>query len=62
MLNFSIFRFIWSHSGVCLHQNAAAYFSNNVLHSFWFFVLTVLERITKALENCAEIASKQQKL
>ena len=61
-LTFSIFRLIWCLSGVFLKQNAATYSSNNVLHSFRYFVLTVLQLITKALGNCTEIASKRQKL
>ena len=61
-LTFSIFRLIWSHSGVFLEQKTATYSSNNVLHSFRFFILTVLELITKALGNFTEIASKQQTL
>ena len=44
-----------------MKQKAATYSSNILLQSFRFFVLTVLELITKALGNCTEIASKQQK-
>ena len=45
-----------------LEQNAATYSANKVLHSFRFFVLTVLELRTKAIGNFTEIATKQQKL
>ena len=51
MLNFFDFS---THSGDFLKQNAT-YSSYNVLHSLCFFVLTVLELITKALGKCTEI-------